>query len=255
MTEGDGQSRGETHAAGSAARPERGATMLDDRVAEPRLGGPSGVFSGIHTTLGRRARIGRDRENDIVVNDLLVSRFHAELRMRPDGTHELVDLGSRNGTFVNGHAVERAVVHALDIVTVGHHMFRFVGSGLEEYVDTGSISFEAHGLRVLAADGRPLLDGVAFSLEERAFLAVAGPSGAGKSTLLGALTGLRPATAGQVLYDGQDLYERYDELRNRIGYVPQEDVFHRRLRQRLSGLHWRGRGRDDSSVGGARRAL
>jgi ABC transport system ATP-binding/permease protein len=227
MLKDEGDSRGERLAPVAGARAERGVTIVGDAVAgRALLGGLSGVFGGIHETIGRRARIGRDRENEIVVDDLLVSRFHAELRARPDGTHELVDLGSRNGTFVNGRAVERAVLQELDIVTVGHHMFRLVGAGLEEYVDTGSISFEARGLGVRAPGGRILLTGVTFSLEERAFLAVAGPSGSGKSTLLSALTGLRPATDGEVLYDGQDLYARYAELRDRIGYVPQEDVVH-----------------------------
>jgi ABC-type multidrug transport system ATPase subunit len=229
MPGGDGYIDGEVRAAGTAARDERDLTIVGDPTAERALGGPSGVFSAIHETIGRRARIGRDPENEIVVDDLLVSRFHAELRERPDGAHELADLGSRNGTFVNGRAVERTAVRENDIVTVGHHTFRLVGSRLEEYVDTGSISFEARGLRVVAPGGRALLNGVTFSLEERAFLAVAGPSGSGKSTLLGALTGLRRATDGQVLYDGQDLYGRYDELRNRLGYVPQEDVVHRVL--------------------------
>jgi ABC transport system ATP-binding/permease protein len=229
MPGGDGYIDGEVRAAGTAARDERDLTIVGDPSAERALGGPSGVFSAIHETIGRRARIGRDPENEIVVDDLLVSRFHAELRERPDGAHELVDLGSRNGTFVNGRAVERTAVRENDIVTVGHHTFRLVGSSLEEYVDTGSISFEARGLRVVSPGGRALLNGVTFSLEERAFLAVAGPSGSGKSTLLGALTGLRRATDGQVLYDGQDLYGRYDELRNRLGYVPQEDVVHRVL--------------------------
>jgi ABC-type multidrug transport system ATPase subunit len=194
--------------------------------SDARGAGLSGVFSGIHEAIGQRARIGRDTENDIVVDDLLVSRFHAELRARSDGLHELVDLNSRNGTFVNGRAVDRAIVEELDIVSVGHHTFRLVGLGLEEYVDTGSVTFQALGLEVRAANGRSLLGDVTFSLEERSFLAVVGPSGAGKSTLLNALTGFRPATEGHVLYDGRDLYKDYDELRLRHGYVPQEDVLH-----------------------------
>ena len=60
-------------------------------------------------------------------------------------------------------------------------------------------------------------------------MAVIGPAGAGKSTLLNALTGKRPATTGNVFYDYRDLYENYDELRQRIGFVPQESVTHDQL--------------------------
>ena len=47
-------------------------------------------------------RIGRTPENDLVLPDLDVSRHHAELRKSPAGSYEIVDLGSHNGTFVNG---------------------------------------------------------------------------------------------------------------------------------------------------------
>ena len=189
----------------------------------------SGTFSGVHEAIGRCTRVGRDAENDVVVDDALASRFHAELRTRPDGRRELIDLGSANGTYVNGRAVDRAIVEELDIVSVGHHVFRLIGDKLEEYVDTGTVTFEARNLKVRAPSGRVLLDDVTFHLERCSFLAIVGPSGAGKSTLLNALTGFRPATEGQVLYDGRDLYSEYDELRMRLGYVPQEDVLHASL--------------------------
>ncbi len=76
---------------------------------------------------------------------------------------------------------------------------------------------------------RTLLDGVSFPVGEKQLLAVVGPSGAGKSTLLNALTGLRPADRGTVLYDGRDLYREYAELRQRIGLVPQDDILHLQL--------------------------
>ena len=77
-----------------------------------------------------------------------------------------------------------------------------------------------------------LLDHVTFPLGERCLLGVIGPSGAGKSTLLGALTGMRPATDGSVLYDQRDLYTHYAELRHRIGLVPQENILHTQLSAR-----------------------
>jgi ABC-type multidrug transport system ATPase subunit len=78
-------------------------------------------------------------------------------------------------------------------------------------------------------NGTRLLDGVTFSLESRALLGVVGPSGSGKSTLLKALTGFDPATTGEVRYGDQSLYDDYDALRRRIGYVPQDDVVHPEL--------------------------
>ena len=77
-----------------------------------------------------------------------------------------------------------------------------------------------------------LLDHVTFPIPEKCLLGVIGPSGAGKSTLLGALTGMRPATTGTVLYDNRDLYRNYNELRYRIGLVPQESVLHTQLTAR-----------------------
>jgi ABC-type multidrug transport system ATPase subunit len=68
-----------------------------------------------------------------------------------------------------------------------------------------------------------------FALDDQSLLAILGPSGAGKSTLTKALTGYQPATEGRVPYDGRDLYGSYDELRRRIGYVPQDDILHPQL--------------------------
>ncbi len=54
-------------------------------------------------TPGRALTIGRDLSNDIVLDDPLVSRFHGRLDLAPQPV--LHDLGSFNGSFVNGHRV------------------------------------------------------------------------------------------------------------------------------------------------------
>jgi ABC transport system ATP-binding/permease protein len=89
-------------------------------------------------------------------------------------------------------------------------------------------------LTVRISSGKVLLDHVTFPLGERCLLGVIGPSGAGKSTLLGALTGMSPAGEGHVLYDNRDLYKNYDELRYRIGLVPQQDIMHTQLTARTA---------------------
>jgi ABC transport system ATP-binding/permease protein len=173
-------------------------------------------------------KIGRATDNDVVLDDLLVSRHHATLQ-RSGSNWELADNNSANGTYVNGNRIQRADIGPNDVVGIGHQLLHLVGDQLVEYVDSGNISYEAFNLRVVTDKGKVLLADVAFALPERCFMAVVGPSGAGKSTLLGALTGFRPADYGTVHYDGRDLYQNYAELRHRIGFVPQDDILHTAL--------------------------
>ncbi|WP_416873814.1 FHA domain-containing protein [Kitasatospora sp. SC0581] len=199
-------------------------------LVAPHLSGTFRRPSAVHRLLGRTVRIGRSRDNDLVLDNLVVSRYHAELRALPDGGHEIVDLDSHNGTYLNGRPVQRAPVGPADIVGIGHSALCLADGRLVEYTDTGEVSLDVRHLVVrVGPDHRVLLDDVGFPLAEKALLAVAGPSGAGKSTLLNALTGLRPADQGTVLYDGRDLYRDYAELRRRIGLVPQDDILHTQL--------------------------
>jgi ABC-type multidrug transport system ATPase subunit len=177
-------------------------------------------------------RIGRTPDNDLVLDDLEVSRHHAELRKAPDGRLVIADLGSHNGTFVNGRRITSHLVTEDDIIGIGHSTFRLKGSELRQYVDQGAVTFSAHDLLVTVSGGKVLLDHLTMPIPEKCLVGVIGPSGAGKSTLLGALTGMRPADSGTVLYDNRDLYQDYDELRYRIGLVPQENILHTRLTAR-----------------------
>jgi ABC transport system ATP-binding/permease protein len=200
-----------------------GPAVPSQRMSLERM--PSAVLR-LPTTL---LRIGRATDNQVVVSDLSVSRYHAELRRDTGGGYSIVDLGSHNGTFVNGQRVGSAPVTERDVISIGPATFRLVGEELQEFLDTGDISFIAKDLTVALASGKVLLDHVSFPLGERCLMGVIGPSGAGKSTLLGALTGIRPATQGSVLYDDRDLYAHYAELRYRIGLVPQQDILHTQL--------------------------
>ncbi|MEU5053649.1 FHA domain-containing protein [Streptomyces sp. NPDC021096] len=196
-------------------------------------GAPSAHGDGSPTrfhqmAVGRVMRIGRALDNELVVSDLQVSRHHAEFRATPGG-FEIVDLGSHNGTYVNGQPVRQQVIGPNDIVGVGHSTFRLVGDRLEEFVDTGDVSFSARHLTVTVDGGKQILKDVSFGVPEKSLIAVIGPSGSGKSTLLKALTGYRPANQGDVLYDNRNLYKQFAELRQRIGLVPQDDILHKEL--------------------------
>src|SRR3954451_10656237 len=62
--------------------------------------------------------IGRHSDNKVVVNDTLASRFHCIVEKSPEG-YLLRDLGSSNGTRVNGRRVRSVPLHPGDVVMIG----------------------------------------------------------------------------------------------------------------------------------------
>ena len=168
-------------------------------------------------------RFGRASTNDVILDSLLASPFHAHV-LKDGSQVVIVDLASARGTFVNGVRVKSQVVRPGDTVTMGGQSFRLDDAGdLRQASLSSGIRMEVRGLSVRAGQ-ITLLNDINLAVPPRSLVAVVGPSGSGKSTLLAALTGLRPANAGNVIMDGQDLYEAYADWRFRIGFVPQQDL-------------------------------
>jgi hypothetical protein len=74
--------------------------------------------------LERRIRIGRQSDNDLVITDPGVSRHHAEV-INTNGTCMLHDLGSTNGTYVNGSVVNEHALRDGDRITLGSAVVEF----------------------------------------------------------------------------------------------------------------------------------
>jgi cardiolipin synthase len=112
-------------------------TMIGDRISplkQPELSVDSGLVLISRTNALVRyslrqgtTNIGRSDENDIVVADPLVSRLHAKVMIDEEGC-SVTDLGTRNGTFVNGEPVQGTItLNPGDVVDVGHaEEFRLV---------------------------------------------------------------------------------------------------------------------------------
>ncbi|EFC84258.1 ATP-binding cassette domain-containing protein [Parafrankia sp. EUN1f] len=231
-TRGQGGGRGQTAPVGQGVPAGRGSGPQQGYDPAQTPSGSTSLDQEHERRTTYRLRpgtmtMGRARDNDIVITDLLASRRHAELYIGRSGL-QIADLESANGVFVNGRRINRANVNQGDVIAVGHHVFQLEGDLLVEYLDSGDVSFEVDALNVWAGE-KQLMHDMTFKLPGRALLGVVGPSGAGKSTLLNALTGFRPADKGNVRYAGRDMYSEYDELRRRIGYVPQEDLLHTSL--------------------------
>jgi DNA-binding NtrC family response regulator len=89
-------------------RPIRIARKLRVRV---EAGPDAGAVCEPPADDGAPLAIGTAADNALVLADPAVSRYHLELKREPDGLH-VVDLGSRNGTWVGGVRIERAVIPA-----------------------------------------------------------------------------------------------------------------------------------------------
>jgi pSer/pThr/pTyr-binding forkhead associated (FHA) protein len=75
-------------------------------IAVPAIGGGEPLAVVVEKTkdnaFQRRVTVGRTSNNDIVLDDASVSRFHAWLQIEDNGSWSIVDAGSRNGTWVGG---------------------------------------------------------------------------------------------------------------------------------------------------------
>lgn len=196
----------------------------------------STIASGpMRVRLQQRIRIGRGVDNDWVIDDLNVSRSHAEIIQSSEGGFEIVDLKSTNGTFINENKIKREKLIFGDIISICGHRRKFTSDGLEVLEGIEGLSLALNGVSFKIGN-KTLLDGVSFNLGPRTLTAVIGPSGAGKSTLLGVLTGRTRPTTGSVTFGGHDLHANFQILSRQIGSVPQADILHTRLtvRQALS---------------------
>jgi len=75
--------------------------------------------------------VGRARDNDIVIENLSVSRNHARIR-QVDDKFILTDLNSANGTYVNNVRINKTELEHEDIITIGKHKIHFLNKVLSD---------------------------------------------------------------------------------------------------------------------------
>ena len=98
------------------------AKSLQDAQHEVYLVINAQVFPIQHNVV----RIGRKLDNDVVIQDALISRYHAEIRLADDGTYKIFDLGSTSGTFLNNKQVKESTLFSGDIILFANVPVMFV---------------------------------------------------------------------------------------------------------------------------------
>lgn len=87
-----------------------------------------GPLKGRNVAVGEEGvRIGRSSRNDLSIDDPALSRFHCRLFLKPDAGLWISDLGSANGTVVNGADIQECGLKENDVVTVGETTLRVIG--------------------------------------------------------------------------------------------------------------------------------
>ncbi len=216
------------------------ATMYaaDFAVARERPPGTEGrhvplELPGAIKLQDRQMLIGRDATRaDICLTDVRVSRVHAWIS-RTGRTATITDLRSANGTFVDGRPIDRpTVIHEGARVQIGPYSLVFTGDALYPLRHDKDVQLVARNLvrrvpdRKNPGQMKVILDDVTLVIQPREFVCIVGPSGSGKSTLLSALSARQLADEGFVLLNGENLYTRFDALKQNLAVVPQRDVLH-----------------------------
>src|SRR5579863_257396 len=173
--------------------------------------------------------VGRYPDNMVVLNHPLVSSHHARLERGHNGSYRIVDLGSTNHIYVNAQRIRAQELSPDDLIDIGPFRLIYTGTQLIQQYEGYGIRIDALRLKTSGRRLSVLLRNVSLDIPPSSFVALVGSSGVGKSTLLDALSGLRPARHGTVLYNGQDYYSNLAAFSTQIGYVPQDDIVHRDL--------------------------
>lgn len=220
-------------------------------------------WKSIPVTQNNSIAIGRADDNDILVPNVTASRKHAIVSY--DGKDViLTDNRSYNGTYVNGVRVQSQALKDGDCIFIGASKLFYVDgniiynnqkveqvpvndqNGLQENQKQQKAIRQGEGFEVVVnnitrtvkckkgtginnSDKKNILEDVTLTINAGDFVAICGGSGAGKTTFMNCINGFEPATSGEVLVNGTDLYKNYSMLKNYIGYVPQQDIVHDNL--------------------------
>lgn len=158
----------------------------------------NGVVQGEFELNQERLTIGRKPDNDIQIDNLAVSGKHALIITILDDSF-LEDLGSTNGTYVNGKLVKKHVLKDGDVIAIGKHELKYINEHAtdddDEFEKTMIIKPGSASAAVAAAQAVEK----AVAAAPPAAAASQAPSGGGGGMPLGRLTVLNGPIAGKEL--------------------------------------------------------
>lgn len=98
--------------------------------------------------------IGRKHGNDIQLNDLTISGRHSLITQVGDNVF-IDDLGSTNGTLLNGARVAKSKLHHSDVIQIGNYQFTFFAQEEEDYEPTMFLRAEIEDTKIIDTNQKP----------------------------------------------------------------------------------------------------
>lgn len=177
-------------------------------------------------------RIGRSKANEIVLPHPGVSQFHGLIR-KEGQSFILYDQNSTNGIMVNGRTINRpTVLTDKDLIQILDFQLLFSTECVYYKAVTEGISVRVSNVNKFVGKGKKkkqILKDVSCEIKPNEFVAIIGGSGAGKTTLMTAISGFEPTFKGNVYCNDINLVEQFQNLKNIIGFVPQQDIIYENL--------------------------
>lgn len=174
--------------------------------------------------------IGNQFECDVLIDDDLETPWQCHIETTPQG-YFLRPSGCPYPIWVNEKRIHGSQYVGLeDRIRVRNTLITWdAESEFFEVQDSSLQRVEGQHLQFAFPDGTVAVDDVSFEVQRGELTGIIGPSGSGKSTLLNLINGFMSPAEGQVLIDGYDLHVNFARFRDRMGYVPQDDLLFENL--------------------------
>ena len=190
--------------------------------------------------------IGRSPDCDIIVPEPYISRRHALIE-RKDNKFYLSDCRSRAGIYMNQQRITSEVLlREKDCFLLGDQKF-IISSGRLYFLNSVSLTDKLVDVRAndrpvalkvdidtkkvkntQGAGQKELIRDIHLTIKEGTLVAMLGTAGAGKTTLMNCLNGMElNGVKGSVYFRNVNLIDQFDQMKELIGSVPQQKVFHR----------------------------
>ncbi|MCP1101245.1 ABC-type multidrug transport system ATPase subunit/pSer/pThr/pTyr-binding forkhead associated (FHA) protein/ABC-type multidrug transport system permease subunit [Aequitasia blattaphilus] len=178
--------------------------------------------------------IGRGKGNSVQFSNPGVSRNHCIIEKRGEHFY-LSDLGSANGTLLNGFVINGVTpLYDKDVIQILDQQIIYTRNAIFYLNRQEGLGIKALQLTKVVKNGRgsqpkAIINDVSLEIKPNEFVAIVGGSGAGKSSIMNLISGFDKEFEGKVYVNGTNLISRFQELKSLIGFVPQEEILYENL--------------------------